>query len=80
MLDLVVLMQLLETARDLHDPSDAGGNPEYTRGQVNLICDVSGVPLAMDTIGDAVERYITHADDRLSGVVAKIALGRSDPA
>lgn len=72
-LGLGVLAQLLETARELNEPGEE--NTEYVRGQVNLICDVSGVPYAMDTVGDVIQRYITHVDDRLSGVL--IALERA---
>lgn len=56
--DIQGIIRLADAARWLHDPS-GGADPEYTRGQANLICDVSGVPEAGDLISEAVERYIT---------------------
>lgn len=57
-MEAVELIQLIELACELHEPGEA--NPEYTRGQVNLICDASGIPLAMDLIGGVLEQYITY--------------------
>ena len=68
---LAELTRLASLARELHDPSskEYDDNPEYTRGQVNLICDASGIPYAMDRIGGAVEAYITYRADDFAGAV-----------
>jgi hypothetical protein len=55
----VMAAQMARTARDLHGPlADAATvNPEYTRGQVELICVAAG--LGTDDYRDDVEAFIT---------------------
>lgn len=69
------LAKLLETARDLNDPV-TDSDDEYVRGQVNLICDMSGVAFAADLIGPAVTGYITHRSDSLADVLSVIERNR----
>jgi len=52
-------VQMARAARALHTEGDAlASNPEYTRGQVELICDAAG--LGTDDFRDDVEAFITY--------------------
>jgi hypothetical protein len=61
-IDTDLLAQLLNTARDLTEPGAV--NSEYVRGQMNLICDVAGLPSDDygDLIGGAIAYRVTTQD------------------
>ena len=41
----VVLCDAIEIARDLCEPGNGERNPEYERGQAELICDLFGLSM-----------------------------------
>jgi hypothetical protein len=53
----VMAAAMVKAARALH-PEGGPTDPEYTRGQVELICYAAG--LDTDTHRDQVRAYITH--------------------
>ena len=55
----VMAAQMAKTARALHTEGDAlSTHPEYTRGQVELICEAAG--LCSDDYRDDVESFVTY--------------------
>jgi hypothetical protein len=59
------ILRLTETARSLTALVPPGAGKEYIRGQVELICAVSGIPFALDVIGNALTKYIARESDKL---------------
>lgn len=55
-------VRLADIARNLSEAGET--NAEYVRGQVELICDATGIALAGDLLGDALTRYISHASNK----------------
>ena len=62
---------LIRNARDLHDPSLATGpddNPEYTRGQVNLIMDTVGLA-GNDDIHEILVDVLTYQIGEIEALI-----------
>lgn len=53
---MTLLLALIETARDLHEPGEPAG--EYSRGQAELIIDAMG--LDQDSYKELMIKVITH--------------------
>lgn len=65
-----LLQLLLHNARDLHDPgaADEETNPEYTRGQVNLIMDAVGLS-GDENVYEILTDVIRHRTGEIDALV-----------
>jgi hypothetical protein len=73
----VMAAQMAKTARALHAEGDAlSTHPEYTRGQVELVCNAAG--LSTDEFRDDVESFITYqtGDAEFGLVLARAVFSR----
>jgi hypothetical protein len=63
----VTVGQLIEFAGQFNEEIDDGVNLEYTRGQVELVCDAAGIPMDERKL---VEDAVRIASDRFFGRTA----------